>query len=215
MKILETIPYERNVIIEREQFHIDSHRKEFKGRCCNISDASFGDALTHHPRKDEIIKKMSATISRNMRNITKEERKQKFGNPGSKNGMYGKTHTDEVKRMLREIEYTKEIRDRMSKSAIRKFEKNPHLKENLSVCASQRTGDKNPFYGKSHTLETKERISKSNKGRKPPNRTSIEINGKKYESYGDASKELGIGVTTIRWRCLSENEKFKEYKILN
>lgn len=155
MKILETVPYERNLIITLEQFYIDSYRKEFKGRCCNISDASFGDILTNNPNRELILEKRSNTTRQNMKMMSPEERKQKFGKPGSKNGMYGKTHTDDVKRMLREREYSNETRDKMSKSAINKFEKNPLLKENISLHASQRTGDKNPFYGKSHTEETK------------------------------------------------------------
>lgn len=210
MKILEALPYERNIIITREQFYIDSYRKEFKGRCCNISDASFGDTRTHHPNIELINEKTSNTIRKNMEMMTPEERKQKFGLSGSKNGMYGKKHSDEVKLKL-SIAASQNTGD---KNPFYGKSHTPETKQKLSNGASQRTGNKNSFYGKSHTTETKEKISKSNKDRKPPNRILIEINGKKYESYSDANKELGIGITTIRWRCLSENEKFKEYKIL-
>jgi len=54
---------------------------------------------------------------------------------GENNPFYGKTHSDETKKML----YKK---------------------------ASERVGEQNPFYGKHHSEETKSAISKSNKGRK-------------------------------------------------
>jgi len=210
--IIEEIPYEKKIILEREQFHIDKTKE--RGRCANLSGASFGDTKTGHPNRELIIEKMSKTIQQNMNNLTAEERKIKYGQTGELNGMYGKTHSEEVKKASRERIYTEDMRNRMSESAYRKFEERPELKENLSKHAAQRTGEKNPFYGKSHTKETKEKISNKNKGSKPVNRISIQVIGKEYESYGDASKDLGIAVTTIRWRCLSKNKKYNDYIIL-
>lgn len=203
MKILETIPYERNIIIEREQFHIDSYRKEFKSRCCNISGASFGDTKTHNPNRELIIEKTSNTIRQNMEMMSAEERKQKFGQSGSKNGMYGKTHTDEVKRMLRKREYSNETRDKMSKSAISKFEKTPYLKENLSVHASQRTGAKNPFYGKSHTETTKailrEKMSGDNSWIKDIDPSKLPYTKKYIIEYSNGTSKEVYGL-----KCIAE-----------
>jgi len=210
--IIEEIPYEKKIILEREQFHIDKTKE--RGRCANLSGASFGDTKTGHPNRELIIEKATKTALQNMSNLTAEERKIKYGQPGTLNGMYGKTHSEEVKKFFKERIYSKDTRNKMSESAYKKFEERPELKENLSRHAAQRTGEKNPFYGKSHTKETKEKIRNKNKGLKPVNRITIQVMGEEYESYGDASKDLGIGVTTIRWRCLSENEKFKDYQII-
>lgn len=203
MKILETVPYEKNLIIEREQFYIDSYRKEFGNRCCNISDASFGDTKTHHPNRELIIEKTKNTIQQNMEMMSKEEKKQKFGQPGNKNGMYGKTHTDDVKRMLKERKPSKETRDKMSKSAIIKFEKNPHLKENLSILASQRTGDKNSFYGKSHTENTKdilrEKLSGDNSWIKGIDPSKLPYTKKYMIEYSNGTSKEVYGL-----KCIAE-----------
>ena len=63
-------------------------------------------------------------------------------------------------------------------------------------------------------VERQTKIRKSRLGKKPTNRISISINNRIYESYNDASKELGIPVVTIRWRCLSNNIKFVDYKLV-
>ena len=42
----------------------------------------------------------------------------------------------------------------------------------------------------------------------------IEVFGKTYYSYHEASKELDIPITAVRWRCMSKNKKFTDYKIL-
>ena len=212
--IIEEVEYTKKLILEKEQYYIDKYKKNYGDRCCNLSDASFGDTKTNHPRREEIIEKTRKTISEKISSMTPEERKNKWGMRGSKNGMFGKTHSEEVRKKLREREFSEQTKEKMSLSAIKKFENRPDLKENLSKCAELRTGEKNPFYGKKHSEETKNIIREKNKNNKPTNMIKIEINGKIYESYGEASKDLNIGVTTIRWRCMSNNEKFKDYKIL-
>ena len=57
-------------------------------------------------------------------------------------------------------------------------------------------------------------ISDKNRGRKPVNCIAIKINGELYNSFEEASIFLGVAATTVRRRCLSKSEKFKEYKIL-
>ena len=52
-----------------------------------------------------------------------------------------------------------DVRDKISKA--KKGKKNPKLSE----LAKQRTNDKNPFYKKTHSEETRKIISEANKGR--------------------------------------------------
>lgn len=60
------------------------------------------------------------------------------------------------------------------------------------------------------------RISRAKKelGKKPPNRIRCVIDGVTYDSYHDASKDLGIPIVTVRYRCaVSKNVKFKNWHL--
>lgn len=77
-----------------------------------------------------------------------------------------------------------------------------------------RSGNNNPFYGKSHSDVTKNILSEKQKGKVPTNAKQIEIDGVKYTSANEASKKLNISSLTIRWRVMSKNKKFKNYKYI-
>ena len=59
---------------------------------------SGGDLMTNHPNKEAIREKIIKSHKETLNKMTQEERKQKYGKFGERNGMYGKTHTDEVKK---------------------------------------------------------------------------------------------------------------------
>src|SRR5574344_2030199 len=71
--------------------------------------------------------------------------------------MYGKTHSDEVKRKLSELNKGKKL----------------NLSEEELIERSNRMkGEKNPMYGKTHSDEVKRKLSELHKGRKDtPERT--------------------------------------------
>ena len=75
----------------------------------------------------------------------------------NKNPMFGKHHTSETRKKISENHnpniYTKERAEKIS-FANRGKPKSEEHKRKLSECAKQRTGEKNPFYGKHHTKET-------------------------------------------------------------
>lgn len=76
-----------------EQHYIDKHSQS--KRCMNIGkSASGGDNLTRHPNKDAIIKKRTETLRAQVAALSEAERKEKWGQPGPLNGMYGRTHTE-------------------------------------------------------------------------------------------------------------------------
>lgn len=146
------------------------------------------------------------SISYNSKTIelmSEEERKEKFGKIGSLNGMYGKTHTDEVKRKLSEFH--------KGNSYAKGYKWTTEQRKKLSEVAKQRTGNKNPFYGKHHNEETKRKIAESRKGKTPANAIKINIEGTVYNSMGEASRELNIPVPTILYRIKSKNKKFDKY----
>lgn len=79
--------------------------------------------------------------------------------------MYGKTHSEEVRKFLREInlgrKHSEETKRKMSES--RKGKK--LTEEHKSKLSLSKRGKNNPFYGKKHTKESKEKNRISNTGR--------------------------------------------------
>lgn len=85
------------------------------------------------------------------------------------------------------------------------------MKENLSKVASTRTGEKNPFYGREHSEETKKKIALANKGKKPTNQRPVVIGGVEYPSATEASRQLNVVPATILHRIKSKNPKYDRY----
>jgi group I intron endonuclease len=203
--IIEYVKYEKDLIIDKENYWIAQLDSKKNGY--NIADASFGDVLTNHPNRDVIIKKISATVNKNISNMSEEERRTKWALYGEANGMFGKTHSDETKekmsiRMIGNNRRTgKKLTDERTRSK-------------LSEIASNRTGESNGMFGKTHSDETKEKIRAGNKGKTPKNILEYYIEGKIYKGLPDASKHTGIKEATIRHRCVSKNIKYKEYYII-
>ena len=60
------------------------------------------------------------------------------------------------------------------------------------------SGEKNPFYGKKHSMESMKKISKSLKGKKTNNSIKVITKTCCYYSIADARKELGISNTKFK-----------------
>jgi len=170
---------------------------------------SGGDLLTNHPDKESIREKILKSYTETISKMSSDERKEKYGKIGERNGMYGKTHTEEARKILSEIKKNKNTGQENS------FFGKHHTKETkqkFSEIAKQRIGEKNPFFGKHHTEETKEKLREKIKGTQSPSRISISIDNINYVSMTDASKKLSIPLPTILWRLNSKNPKFNNYK---
>jgi group I intron endonuclease len=169
---------------------------------------SGGDLLTHHPNKEAIREKIIETHKANLSKMTSEERSIKYGKCGEKNGMYGKTHTDEVKK-----------NNSILKKGNTNFKGHKHTEETKQKFSEMRknknTGNENPFFGKKHTEETKQKIREKNMGNIPPNNKEITIDDFYYISIAEASRQLNISCPTILWRLNSKNPKFNNYKYFN
>jgi hypothetical protein len=96
------------------------------------------------------------------------------------------------------------------------------------------TGEKNGFYGKTHTQETKDRISQKMMGHTQRPKTveerevisqrqmggnnssarKVSIDGVLYETMLNASKSLGVHKDTVWWRCTKGGERFDEWKLV-
>lgn len=177
--ILEEVPYEKEFIIERENFWIKSLNSKQNGY--NIADASFGDVITNHPLKEEIIKKRTATVKTNMEKLGVNGRKAIYGKPGELNGRWNpeKHKFCACGKRIRPVFKT-------------------------CVDCRNRSGENNPFFGKEHSKETREIISNKAKGRKPSNIKRISCDGIIFECAADASRHFNISGGLVTYRVKSD-----------
>ena len=207
--------YSKDRLFQVEQSYLDRIEN-----CYNISKfAGGGDLISYHPNRDEIVEKISNAVKLRYENISEEDKiNLSINMVGEKNHMFGKCHSTETKRLISEknkIYYKNNPSYRKGNLFIELFgeELSNKIKKILFKSASSRVGDKNSFFGKTHTDETKAKISESKKGKYfGSQNTPVTIDNVDYNSLGEASKILGISVATIRWRVLSKNKKFEAYK---
>lgn len=151
--------------------------------------ASGGDNLTKNPNRKIIIEniKNGSKIWRD--SLSDDEKKEKFSKPLDKNPNW------------------------RGGSSFKYCECGKRIGYGRTHCCkcNLRNGEKNPFYGKKHSEKMKKNASTRMMGNVPPNRLPIIIKDVEYESYSHASKNLDIPLTTIRWRVLSKNPKYKNY----
>ena len=165
---------------------------------------SGGDLLTTHPNKEAIRDKISKSCAETISKMSAEERKEKYGQNGEKNGMYGKTHTEEARKKFSEVHKgNKYCKGKKATNETR---------QKISEIAKKRIGEKNPFFGKHHTEETKEKLREKRYGFIPTNAKEVIIDNIKYISITEAGRQLGICTPTILWRLNSKNPKFNNYK---
>lgn len=198
---------------EKEQYYLDHFFEEMY----NMSKFSGGgDNISYHPNRDEITKKIAESTKRWMETLTPEQRKEKFGRNGSKNGMYGKIHSSKTREniKLKLRNYYKENDNYNKGKKAEEYlgeEKAKQFKKKLSKIASERVGEKNPFFGKHHKKETKEKLRKKKTGQKPSNSRPVIIDGVEYLSVTEAGKMLGDVTATILNRIKTKNKKYENY----
>lgn len=173
----------------------------------NIGKGAYGgDNLSRHPDREQIIAKMTRSVQAMWNNASDEFRaKHKAQRQGENNPMFGKTHTAEARQTIREKNLGK-----VPWSKGKKFTEEHRAK--IAENAKQRTGEKNPFYGKTHSAETREKIRQANLTRDTSfldkQRKQISVNGEVYPSLSAAKKATGIPAPTLSWRA---NNKKPEY----
>lgn len=151
--------------------------------------ASGGDNISNHPNRETIIENIKAGLLIRLSAMTIDEKRKLFGKMKDDNNNWkgGKTFCKCGNRI-------------------------DSITVECSACRD-RTGTKNPFYGKKHSEEVKQKISKSRKGTYHGSQNApIIVDSVEYRSAGEASKLLNIPMTTIRWRVKSSNSKFNNYQ---
>jgi group I intron endonuclease len=88
---------------------------------------------------------------------------------GNKNPFYGKTHTEDVRKRISLANKGKSLSEE-TKRKISKTNKGRYVSEEtrkkLSKASSEKTGNKNSFYGRKHSDETKKKISETKRRKK-------------------------------------------------
>lgn len=174
------------VLLELEQKYLDSNPEY------NIGvKSSGGDNLTKNPNKNDIISRMTDSVRNRYKLMSKNEKKEKHSQPMDKNpnwkGGITYVYCDCGKRIGYGYTHCNKCRPRNENN--------------------------NPFFGKQHSNETKKKLSEIRKGTyNGEQNIPIIIDDVEYRSSGDASKTLNIPMTTIRWRIISKNKKFENYK---
>lgn len=174
------------ILLELEQKYLDLN-PEF-----NIGvKSSGGDNLTKNPNKEDIVRKMTQSVRKRYELMSEDERKEKHSQPMDKNPNW------------------------KGGTSFKYCECGLKISPNNNSCINCRdkSGEKNPFFGKQHTEETKKRLSEKRKGTyNGEQNIPIIIDNMEYRSAGEASKILDIPMVTIRWRVKSKNKKFDNYK---
>ncbi len=182
-----------------EAAYIESNK--FGGGMLNVGlSVSGGDNLTLNPRREEIITEMTESLNTRYADMSADERKRVYGKAGIANGMFGRTHTSEA-RALQSAAQTAEVR-RATSERFKGVPLKPHVKQALSEHAKTRTGEKNSFFGKTHSVETRQRIREQKLANPtiPANSRKVEVDGIVYDSLSAAARQTGISPALMVYR---------------
>jgi len=158
---------------KREQFYIDNNIGGF-----NIAPANGGDTLTNHPDREIIIEDRANKFRNWMSSLTDQEKKKRFSKPGESNPNW----RNGGRKILCPSCNTNKIEPKSK------------------TCGSCRdkSGEKNPFYGKKHSEKTLDKLKEVGgkwiKGIDPaqlPYTTHYEI------TYPDGTKKQVAGLKAI------------------
>lgn len=190
--------------IEWEQYYIDS----MKEKLYNINMSStFGDAISNHPNKKDIAKRIGESVKKHADSMSQEEKHKRYahtkgeGNPNYKNRG--------INSPLYGVKKPEGFGEKISKAL-----KGRKLNENQKKALREngfKKGDTPWNKGKTGLQKwTKEQHEKRSKGL-PQNRKKVYCEGKIYDSLGNAAKAYNITPGAMNYRINSDKEKFKDF----
>lgn len=166
----------------------------------NIGSVGGGDNLTNNPNRDNIIQKIKDTVNANLSKMSEQDKKDKWGKKGADNPNW--------------------------RGGVSIFTcpscGTSRVNQGQKTCNTcrDRHGENNPFYGKKHSEEAKEKISKARKeqiasGKLPSNARKISCEGLVYNSIAEGARTIGITSGALHYRINSTAKKWKEYFYIN
>lgn len=208
---------EENKLLIKEQKYLNN--LDFNNNYNIAKQSNGGDNLSHHPKRLEILERMSI-INKEIYNKLDDAEKQRRSKlqQGENNGNYGRKHTEEEKKIMSikqkengkkySINYIGKTKEELWGKDVANI-----AKQKLSDFAKTRVGNKNAFYGKHHTEEYKQKASERRKGKYFGNQNKpFLINDKQYNSLSEAAKEYNVVIGTIKNRLISKN--YTNYKYI-
>jgi group I intron endonuclease len=202
-KILGEFEDKKQADSEEERLICLGHIKE---QCLNIGKNSVGgDNFSKHPEREKLIAGRKKDLLNWRLNLTDAEKKHFFSNSGVSNGMFGRTHSDAAKKIMSLA--------RIGNNYAKGHKRSDETKAKLSEIASERIGDKNPFYGRRHTEETKKKLAEANAGKKPPNMRPVVAAGQIYPSVTEAARFLKVTPALVIYRIKST--KWEYHYLIN
>lgn len=167
-------------ILVREQHYLDINIGGY-----NIGKkSSGGDNISSNPNKDEIIAKIKQANQSRLLSTTEDERQMRFSKPMEANPNWkgGTTYS-------------------YCDCGTRK-------KPKAMTCnkCRDRSGINNPFYGKTHSEETKQKLREyaNNRVTKPNNSKRVIADGVLYSTACEAARAFGITRGLVNYRCKSD-----------
>lgn len=166
-----------------------------------------GDTLSRNPNKENILARIKDSCRKTLNSFTDLEKKLLYGRSGNKNGMWGKTHTPEARKKMSEINLG------ISRRGYG-FKLSDKQRKQISEAAKLRVGNKNSFYGKHHSVETKTKLSEKRKAMKliPTNARKVMVSGIEYVSLTEASRQLKIAPALMVYRLKSKKPLYQNYQ---
>lgn len=196
--LFDDLDYEQAKLKEKEFISLYGRKNTCNGLLCNLTDG--GEGALGYKYTDERKKYLSKKYS------------------GEQNPFYGKKHSQETINKFINIAKNRST-ETYKKISIANSNKTMPEERKLKISIAT-TGEKNHFYGKKHTEETKIKISEMSKGRirnedvkrkislnSPTSKKIYKIlNGEliEYTSIRDASKKSGIN----RNRLMKDFKKY-------
>jgi len=185
----EVVILEENKGDENDKFLSESEWIDYLEPEFNIGGVGGGDNLTKNPNRAAIIEKIRAGVKSTLEKMTEEERKARWSKPMELNPNWkgGTTYS-----------YCT-------------CGKRKSVLANTCLGCMDRTGENNPFYGKQHTQETKDKLREialarnSDPNYKHPQAKEVMADGVKYGSLSECARALGKVPATILNRIRSKN----------
>jgi hypothetical protein len=211
LKIELEYQYRFDVVKSMEYINAGFAKKGFSGDTFSI--------LTLEGQEDR-RNKTSKTLRDKFDKMSYDEIQNIYAKYGEDNPNFGNTWNDEQRKHLSDYKKNEWLDMSIEKQnkKIDILQKGLRIYiDNLSEDDRKRIyskyGEKNSFYGKHHTEETKQilREKRLKMNYKPSNMKIVIIENNEYESLTEASRQLNMSASKLLFRIRSNNIKFKNY----